>query len=553
MPSLVASPAGRAWAYMRTVADSGGNEVFLLTSDGRERRLTYAPKDDVPGSWSPDGRSIVFTTRRWRTNGGHDLAVLDPTTGELRQLTRSGAADQEAYWSPDGTRIAFRRIWEDPTQPEFQICWITPDARTEQCFDFPFEVLLGWYDSRQLLALVRDRSGDFNLARVDLDTRELRIVNGGVAGFVRVSPDRRWVACQCAGGGFPTPGWYVYPTDRPDLAVPVAQGAEAAGLFVAWASTAEKNRYLDRLEIEAPVGAIPLDASHKLRARGFDSEGRPVSLPVLSWRLDDATIAAIDSLSGELRPRKVGSVTIYASAGGWRQDSVLVAINPPGFQTLLIEDWEKGLDNAWVPFGHPVPAVTTAPGGRPALWYRADDFRAGVYSRREFTNSGGLGVEAELFTPRSELRAQESVLQLIAWPDSAALANWDHRTGNLPLTHADLCQFGYPAGDGLTNFHRIAVGGGDGRVLEVDPVVSTGQPYTVRLQIFPDGTCGAAFNAKALWRSRFPLPLDVPYRVVLQGKSLRTKILVGHLEVWEGVRGGVDWSALKRPPPGSPD
>jgi hypothetical protein len=40
------------------------------------------------------------------------------------------------------------------------------------------------------------------------------------------------------------------------------------------------------------------------------------------------------------------------------------------------------------------------------------------------------------------------------------------------------------------------------------------------------------------------LALDRPYRVLIEGKSVGTRILVGPLEVWEGVRTDVDWASL---------
>jgi hypothetical protein len=42
------------------------------------------------------------------------------------------------------------------------------------------------------------------------------------------------------------------------------------------------------------------------------------------------------------------------------------------------------------------------------------------------------------------------------------------------------------------------------------------------------------------------LPTAVPYRLVLQGKSVGNRMLVGRLEVWEGVKPGVDWAAAPR-------
>jgi Tol biopolymer transport system component len=59
--------------------------------------------NDAP-SWSPDGKSIVFTSFR---NGKGDIYVMDARGGGQRRLTSAVAHDDLPTWSPDGTKIAF--------------------------------------------------------------------------------------------------------------------------------------------------------------------------------------------------------------------------------------------------------------------------------------------------------------------------------------------------------------------------------------------------------------------------------------------------------------
>jgi hypothetical protein len=40
------------------------------------------------------------------------------------------------------------------------------------------------------------------------------------------------------------------------------------------------------------------------------------------------------------------------------------------------------------------------------------------------------------------------------------------------------------------------------------------------------------------------LPLDRRYWLDVSGQSVGTRMLVGPVEAWKGVRDGVDWSAL---------
>jgi len=49
-----------------------------------------------------------------------------------------------------------------------------------------------------------------------------------------------------------------------------------------------------------------------------------------------------------------------------------------------------------------------------------------------------------------------------------------------------------------------------------------------------------------IWRGTEPQPLDVDYRVLLSGNSVGSKMLIGPLTVWTGVRPGVNWFRAPR-------
>jgi len=79
------------------------------------------------------------------------------------------------------------------------------------------------------------------------------------------------------------------------------------------------------------------------------------------------------------------------------------------------------------------------------------------------------------------------------------------------------------------------------------PVVSDGAWHEVTLQIFDDGRCALAIDAKAVAVSQDALMLDLPLHVVIAGNSVGTTVEVGALEAWTGVRSDIDWSALSTP------
>ena len=64
----------------------GQPEIFVAASDGsNEHPLLPNPDRDYDAIWSPDGKSIVFTSER---NGSADLFRVNPDGSGLKALTR---------------------------------------------------------------------------------------------------------------------------------------------------------------------------------------------------------------------------------------------------------------------------------------------------------------------------------------------------------------------------------------------------------------------------------------------------------------------------------
>lgn len=78
----------------------------------------------------------------------------------------------------------------------------------------------------------------------------------------------------------------------------------------------------------------------------------------------------------------------------------------------------------------------------------------------------------------------------------------------------------------------------------VDTTLKSGRWFRLRLQLFPDVTCGVAIDARPLWRSRLSVSLDRPCAILLGVASSGTRVLHGPLTLGTGVRDDVDWSAL---------
>jgi Tol biopolymer transport system component len=84
-------------------------EIFEANPDGTGlKRLTNAPGYDAEGSYSPDGKHIVFCSNR-SGERNLELYVMDADGKNVRQLTNApGCYNGGPFFSPNGKRVIFR-------------------------------------------------------------------------------------------------------------------------------------------------------------------------------------------------------------------------------------------------------------------------------------------------------------------------------------------------------------------------------------------------------------------------------------------------------------
>jgi Tol biopolymer transport system component/imidazolonepropionase-like amidohydrolase len=86
------------------IAFAALGDLWLMPVGGAARRLTSDPALDTAPAWSPDGRSLAYSSDR---GGSMNIWIRDLDDGTDRQVTRLAAAAMEPAWSPDASRLAF--------------------------------------------------------------------------------------------------------------------------------------------------------------------------------------------------------------------------------------------------------------------------------------------------------------------------------------------------------------------------------------------------------------------------------------------------------------
>lgn len=108
------SPDGKLAVFAVSVfsveKNKANSDLWLVPTDGSAppRRLTWNEEADGSPSWSPDGKSIAFVSKRGADKEKPaQLYLLSLAGGEAQPVTDLPVSPSAAKWSPDGARLFF--------------------------------------------------------------------------------------------------------------------------------------------------------------------------------------------------------------------------------------------------------------------------------------------------------------------------------------------------------------------------------------------------------------------------------------------------------------
>lgn len=542
------SPDGKSIAWNQQYGDSTTIDIWIRTPAGA-RRLTRHNRDDLVTGWLADGSAIVGVTSRWSPPliGNYKVAIFDTATGAARQITRGPGHDGMPLVSPDGTRIAF--VHETDDSP-LSLCVTAIDGRdVPECRlpgGYRVQSLLGWRGPNELVATI-EIAGAHPVIRYDWQRNDLTTLFDSEVRTALMSPNRRWIAATATVKGIRGLREWIIPVDEPTHARLVEWQTGGPSFARWWEGPADWSEMVDRIEFADSIRTVLPGIGTRLRIRAFSAA--QVELPVVAdvrWRSSDTLVASVDS-TGNMQPLKSGSVTIEASLAGWRKVRRRIEVRASTVTTLLDERWDNRWRTRWITFGDPQPSVVNGPGNVPAFWNRGDGTyqSVGIF-RRALSGKEGLGVEVRLSTRVNEVGVQRAGVVLVAGIDTVAFKSADQRkAAPWPVFPDAVCGVTYPSGSGQFGRSNLGVMGGTSQQVDLGSAaerLGSGEWWTLRVQILPDGRCGVAVNDHVVWLSPEPISLDSEFYLRLGDESAGAKLLHGPLQLWSGVGTDVKWS-----------
>lgn len=164
-------------------------DIFEANPDGSElKRLTDAPGYDAEGSYSPDGKQIVFCSQR---DGNLELYIMDADGKNARKLTNAPKCyNGGPFFSPDGKRVIFRS--DRQKADHLQLYVINADGTGERALTDDLNwVQWGpyWYkDGKHIVYAAADHSNP--AARPNYDLYWLKVEDDAKPGQPRPKPVR---------------------------------------------------------------------------------------------------------------------------------------------------------------------------------------------------------------------------------------------------------------------------------------------------------------------------------------------------------------------------
>jgi Tol biopolymer transport system component/DNA-binding winged helix-turn-helix (wHTH) protein len=198
------SPNSQTLAFVRSISIAAADIYLFAAGAAEPQRLTFDNTSIRGLSWTPDGKELVFASRRGGSNYG--LWKISKADGVLERLT----ANERDIYSPtishQGNRLSYTQSMSDANIWQFDLTKNKPqDQQLHLLIASTLEENGPQYsaDGKRIVFASR-RSGSFEIWICDADgrnPRQLTNIGGALTGTPRWSPDSRHIVFDSWLGG----------------------------------------------------------------------------------------------------------------------------------------------------------------------------------------------------------------------------------------------------------------------------------------------------------------------------------------------------------------
>jgi TolB protein len=176
------SPDGKLLAMTCTTPDHPGRRVYIVASAGGAPRMVTVNPNSYFHSWSPDGKTILFTRSN---NGALNIFAISPDGGAETALTTGTGVSDDPDYSADGQWIYFN----SDRAGGMQIWRMRPDGSQPE--QVTFDEKHNWTphpspDGKSILILSYEKDVGGHAANRDVTMRILNVADGKIRDLVQI-------------------------------------------------------------------------------------------------------------------------------------------------------------------------------------------------------------------------------------------------------------------------------------------------------------------------------------------------------------------------------
>ena len=126
-------------------------------------------------SWAPNGKQIAYVSFE---NHHAGIYLQNVVTGERRLLSEFPGINGAPAWSPDGKSLLFTSTRSGG--PQIYQVTLATGAVARLTYDGDYNARASYTRDGKFVAMIHKVSGIYNIALLDLDTGNIRVLNGSV-------------------------------------------------------------------------------------------------------------------------------------------------------------------------------------------------------------------------------------------------------------------------------------------------------------------------------------------------------------------------------------